>query len=161
MSRPYRICFVCLGNICRSPTAEGVMLHQLNSEPTLRVEVDSAGTDAWHAGETADSRAQSTARKRQITLPSRARQFKARDFETFDLILAMDRENLSQLQKLANSKEQRLKLRLFRDFDSTIQGAGDVPDPYYGGKSGFEEVFDMCERTCRSLIEYIKREHLQ
>jgi protein-tyrosine phosphatase len=149
-----RVLFVCLGNICRSPLAEGVFLH-LVREAGLegRFEVESAGTGDWHVGERPDSRAQAVARRHGVELPSCARQVTAEDLETFDHVLAMDRENLRDLRRLAR-RGATADLRLLRAHDplATSDDDGDVPDPYYGGPSGFDLVYDMVHRSCRSLL---------
>ena len=158
-----RICFVCLGNICRSPTAEGIMLH-LVREAGLedRISIDSAGTGAWHAGELADARSRKVAASRGFDLPSRARQFKAADFARFDYVFAMDSANLSNLEGMAATGTERDKLSLLRDWDPETEGEHDVPDPYYGGPRGFDDVFDLCERACRALLStLIERHQLQ
>ncbi len=123
------------------------------------IEVDSAGTGRWHVGESADRRARAVARSRGYDLTSRARQFSRGDFARFDFVLAMDRDNRRELLRLARSDAERGKIALFRDFDPDA-GSGDldVPDPYYGGPSGFDDVFDLCERTCQNLLEHICRE---
>lgn len=154
-----RVCFVCLGNICRSPTAEGIMLH-LVSEAGLsdRIQVDSAGTAAYHAGESADRRSQATANARGVHLPSIARQFTRKDFERFDHVLAMDSENFHNLERLAPTAAGA-KLRRLRDLDPNSPPNSDVPDPYYGGASGFEDVFDICEAGCQGLLQELRDEH--
>jgi protein-tyrosine phosphatase len=158
-----RVLFVCLGNICRSPTAEGVM-RALVDQAGLdeRVELDSAGTGAWHVGSPPDARATAAAGARGIELEGRARQVRGEDFEHFDLVLAMDRENADELLRLASGEEQRAKVRLLREFDpaSAANGAGagslDVPDPYYGAPGGFEEVLDLVQAACTGLLEQIR-----
>lgn len=146
-----RILFVCLGNICRSPAAEGVFLH-LAREASVgdQFEVDSAGTGAWHEGEPADVRMRQAARRRGIDLPSVARQVTRGDFDRFDHVFAMDASNLRALRSLAPAVH-RGKIRLFRDVDPDGPGE-DVPDPYYGGDDGFEEVLDIVTRTNRALL---------
>jgi len=157
---PIRVCFVCLGNICRSPTAEGVFLHLLDSEQLEdRVVADSAGTAGYHVGERPDPRTLETARGRGFSLPGVARQFQASDFGRFDYILAMDRSNLKVLQRMAWSDEDRAKLRLFRDFDSASKPGSEVPDPYYGGEDGFENVFDICTAAARGLLAHLRERH--
>lgn len=153
-----RVCFVCLGNICRSPTAEGVM-RRLVAEAGLaeRIEVESAGTSAHHVGEPPDRRAAATARRRGLRLEGRARQFEAPDVERLDLVVAMDRENLRALRALAPDAAE--KLVLLRAFDSETEGEPDVPDPYYGGPHGFDDVFDLCERACRGLLDALMERH--
>lgn len=155
-----RVCFVCLGNICRSPTAEGIML-ALVDEAGLdhAIAVDSAGTAAYHVGERADERSRQTARERGVELPSRGRQFEASDFDRFDYVLAMDHENLERLYDRAVDEAARDKTLLLRSFEGEGLAHESVPDPYYGGASGFEDVFDICDRSCRGLLEHIRREH--
>jgi protein-tyrosine phosphatase len=154
------ILFVCLGNICRSPLAEGVLRH-LARERGLegRLHIDSAGTGAWHVGNPPDPRSAEVAARHGIRLESRARQVKPGDAASFDLILAMDRSNLRDLSHLfdAESGEQVGRLRLFREFDPDVAGPADVPDPYYGGPDGFDVVHAMVERTCRSLLDEVER----
>jgi protein-tyrosine phosphatase len=154
-----RILFVCMGNICRSPTAEGVM-RALVREQGLdgRVEIDSAGTGGWHAGEPPDERATSAARRRGIGLQGAARQVEPEDFERFDLLLAMDRENLRALEALAPDARARGKVRLLREFDPGSADAADldVPDPYYGGARGFDNVLDLVAASCRGLLDELR-----
>jgi protein-tyrosine phosphatase len=153
------VCFVCLGNICRSPTAEGVMTWLLESEGLAElVAVDSAGTAAYHAGELPDSRSRAAAGRRGIALEHRARQFQAQDWGRFDLVLAMDRDNLADLTRSAPDEAARTKLRLLRSFDPSALAGASVPDPYYGGAEGFDEVLDQCERACRGLIAWLRQE---
>lgn len=143
--------FVCLGNICRSPTAEGIF-RRLAEEAGLsaRFTIDSAGTGAWHAGERADSRMRAAAKKRGYLLASIARQVEGPDFERFDHVIAMDRINREDLLAVC-PPAHRGKIRLLRDFDEHPED-GDVPDPYYGGPAGFERVMDIVERCCRRLL---------
>ena len=143
-----RILFVCMGNICRSPTAEGVM-RRLIADEGLDIEVDSAGTGGWHAGEPPDERATIAARRRGVTLEGVARQVKPADFRRFDLLVAMDRGNLRELLDLAPDEEAREKVRL-------LVADADVPDPYYGGDRGFEKVLDMVESACRELLDELR-----
>ena len=144
-----RILFVCLGNICRSPTAEGVMRHLLRERGLEdEVEVESAGTGAWHVGSPPDDRATDAARNRGIALEGAARQVRPEDFEQFDLIVAMDRQNLRDLLDLAPDDEARAKVRLLLD-------DADVPDPYYGGGRGFDEVLDLVEEACEQLLDEV------
>ena len=145
-----RILFVCLGNICRSPTAEGVM-RALVAEAGLEdeIEIDSAGTGAWHAGNPPDSRSTAAAARRGITLQGAARQVTAEDFERYDLLLAMDSENLRELRRRAPAGTAG-KIRL-------LCGDADVPDPYYGGERGFDDVLDQVDAACRTLLDEIHR----
>lgn len=148
-----RLCFVCLGNICRSPTAEGIMLHLLEREGlSERFEVDSAGTSGYHVGDAPDPRSFATAKARGVHLPSRARQFARADFARFDHVIAMDSENERLLLALAPDATARSKVRLLRSFDPDSPTGAAVPDPYYGEGDGFERVFDICEAACRGLL---------
>lgn len=124
-----------------------------------QVEIDSAGTAAYHAGEPPDRRATLTARRRAVELGGRARQFKPRDWERFDYVLAMDGSNLRDLDASAPSRVAREKLSLLRAFDPASPPGAGVPDPYYGGDAGFDEVLDLCEAACRGLLEHIRKEH--
>ena len=123
-----------------------------------RVELDSAGTGAWHIGSSPDDRARRTAARRGIELAGRARQVQPEDFESFDLVLAMDRENERLLQALARDEHERSKVRLLREFDPASVATGDleVPDPYYGAAGGFEEVLDLVQAACEGLLVEIR-----
>lgn len=157
---PVRVCFVCLGNICRSPTAEGVMLKLLSeAELSHHFEIDSAGTASHHVGESPDPRTVIAAKARGIHLPSRARRFVREDFARFDYVLAMDRHNHDDLMRLAEDMAERDKIHMFLSFAHEPDGATDVPDPYYGGGAGFEHVLDLCDRACRGFIEHVKKSH--
>jgi len=152
----YRVLFVCMGNICRSPTAEGV-LRQFIRQNNLgdKVEVDSAGTHGYHVGEAPDSRTQRAAAVRGYNLSQlRARKVARQDLDYFDLVLAMDKNNLDNLQRLA-SPEQQEKIKLFMDFSKNFDD-NEVPDPYYGLGHGFDLVLDMVEDAAQGLIEEIK-----
>jgi protein-tyrosine phosphatase len=155
---PVRVLFVCLGNICRSPTAEGVMRELVEREDMAgRVEVDSAGTGSWHVGSPPDGRARRAARERGIALGGAARQVRPEDFARFDLLLAMDGANQRELLALAPTAEDRERVRLLREFDPAgSDGDLDVPDPYYGAVGGFEEVLDLIEAACGGLLEQIR-----
>jgi protein-tyrosine phosphatase len=148
-----RVLFVCLGNICRSPTAEGVMRRLVRDEGLEdEVEIDSAGTGGWHVGAPPDARATEAAARRGTTLEGAARRFDpARDFDRFDLIVAMDAENRRDLLTLAPDEEARSKVRMF------LAGDRDVPDPYYGGSDGFEEVLDLVEEAARKLLAELQQ----
>jgi protein-tyrosine phosphatase len=152
-----RLLFVCLGNICRSPTAEGVMRALVrDAGQQERIALDSAGTGAWHVGEPPDARATAAARRRGIALTGAARQVQAGDFEEFDLILAMDRSNQRNLDRLAPHARARKKVRLLREWDPAADGDLDVPDPYYGGPDGFERVLDMVHAACAALLKELR-----
>jgi protein-tyrosine phosphatase len=152
-----KICFVCLGNICRSPTAEGVMRKLVDDAGlTSRISVDSAGTGDWHVGELPDARSRAAAAKRGYQLEHRARHFKFTDFDIFDLVVPMDHDNLSYLTRLARGRFHAPMIRLLREFDTKARDDAEVPDPYSGGPEGFEEVLDICERACRGLLAYVR-----
>ncbi|MFV1980480.1 MAG: low molecular weight protein-tyrosine-phosphatase [Rhodothermia bacterium] len=155
---PLRILFVCLGNICRSPLAEGVFRkHVAEAGLGGDVEADSAGTGAWHVGEPPDRRMRQTASRHGVYLDDiRARKFDRVDLDRFDLIIAMDRSNLQDILGMA-SPQQRSKVKLFRSYDESGGGQGDVPDPYYGGPDGFEHVFEIVERTSRNILSSVSK----
>jgi protein-tyrosine phosphatase len=173
-----RLLFVCLGNICRSPTAEGVM-RALVRDAGLedQIELDSAGLGSWHVGSRPDGRAAAAARARGISLNGRARTVSRDDFDDFDLLLAMDRSNLRELRRMAPDEQARAKVRLLREFDPASRSGGteprasgdldlrdrvaperdlEVPDPYYGAAGGFEEVLDLVQAACAGLLEEIR-----
>ncbi len=153
----YGICFVCLGNICRSPLAEGVFQSLVVEEQlSEKIIIESAGTGNWHVGSPPDSRMQATARQNGIQLQSRAQQFQPEDFNRFDLILAMDQQNYESLKFMCSSEVANGKLKLFRSFDPYARGDEDVPDPYYGGNSGFDNVFQIVQRTCPNILNFVK-----
>jgi protein-tyrosine phosphatase len=153
----FRILFVCLGNICRSPTAEGVFRHVLAQEaPQLRVQVDSAGTGNYHIGDPPDLRSQQAALRRRIDLSAlRARRVTAQDFADFDLILAMDRGNLRDLQAI-QPPGSRARLRLFLEYAEDAEHL-EVPDPYYGDASDFERVLDLTMSAARGLVAALQQ----
>ncbi len=161
---PVRLLFVCLGNICRSPTAEGAM-RALVREAGLQdeIELDSAGTGSWHVGSAPDARATAAAVGRGIALEGSARRVRDEDFDYFDLILAMDRSNVGELLRLAPGASARAKVRLLREFDPASAGDGDldVPDPYYGEGDGFELVLDHVEAACAGLLAQIRAGELR
>jgi protein-tyrosine phosphatase len=150
----YRIAVVCLGNICRSPVADVVLNARIEDAGLSgRVTVDSSGTGGWHLGEPMDRRAAATLTAEGYdATPHRSRQFTAEHADDYDLVLAMDRDNLADLRSLGVDPE---RLRLFRDFDP-VPGNGQVPDPFYGGDSGFADVLAMVERTAIALTEQLR-----
>lgn len=155
-----KVLMVCMGNICRSPIAHG-LFRQLVRENNLQdmIEVDSAGTHAYHIGNPPDERAQDTARRRGLDISDqRARHVKAEDFHEFDYVLAMDRENYANLSHLCPAGMEE-RLRMFLDFAESLSET-EVPDPYYGGMSGFEQVFDLVEMAAQGLLDDIKKRHL-
>ena len=154
---PARVLFVCMGNICRSPTAEGVMRRLLDEAGLSdRIEVDSAGTGAWHAGCGPDPRAVAAAARRGISLTGAARQVRLSDFDDFDLIVALDAENARDLRRLAPDDEARAKVRLLREYDPRHDDDLDVPDPYYGANDGFGHVLDLVDAACCGLIDDLR-----
>ncbi len=150
------ILFVCTGNICRSPTAEGVFRNLVESNNLNRkIKIDSAGTHNYHVGEPPDERSQQAAKKRGIDLSKqRARQLTVEDFEKFDYLLVMDHSNYLWANQICPS-EHRNKLKYFLEFAPALNRK-DVPDPYYGGKRGFEEVLDMIEEASQGLLEHLQ-----
>lgn len=148
-----KILMVCLGNICRSPLAEGIMRSKLSNDFI----VDSAGTGGWHAGELPDKRSISTAKNRGLDITSqRARQFKISDFDTFDYIYVMDNSNYKDVMALAPNEEAKSKVKLILNELFPNENV-DVPDPYYGGQDGFENVFDMLNEACDVIVGKLKR----
>jgi protein-tyrosine phosphatase len=147
------VLFVCLGNICRSPLAEGVLQHLLAEEGMDgAVTVESAGTGSWHIGERADPRSREVAQRHGIELTSRARQVSPEDFERFDLIVAMDKDNLANLREMQERSGGDARLALLRDWDPE-PGNGEVPDPYFGGDGGFDRVYEMVRRSLERMVE--------
>jgi protein-tyrosine phosphatase len=153
-----RILFVCLGNICRSPSAEAVFTGMVNKEGLSdQYEIDSAGTGGWHVGEPADRRMQKHAVKRGYDLTSISRKFNPEmDFDRFDLIIGMDDENALSLKNMARSEDDLRKIKKMTDF-SKEWSYTEVPDPYYGGEDGFELVLDLLEDACKGLLEKTKK----
>jgi protein-tyrosine phosphatase len=154
-----RVLFVCLGNICRSPTAEAVMaglVREAGLEGEIRIE--SAGTGSWHVGEPPDPRSARAAAARGIEMTGAARQVRHTDFGDFDLLVAMDRTNRDVLRDLAPDDGARARVRLLREFDPVSAAAGDldVPDPYFGGADGFDRVLDLVDAACRGLLDELR-----
>ncbi|GIX41414.1 MAG: protein-tyrosine-phosphatase [Leptospiraceae bacterium] len=154
-----KILFVCHGNICRSPAAQGT-LEKLIKDKGLEnyIEVDSAGTSSYHVGEKPHAYTRKAAEEYGITINHIARQFKPEDFDTFDYIFAMDHYNYEDILRLAKKPEHQKKVHLFREFDPAITDKNhipDVPDPYYGGYNGFQEVQKIILRTAENLLNYI------
>ena len=143
---------VCLGNICRSPMAEGILKKKI-AERGIKATVDSAGTGAWHAGEPPDRRAILTSKKFGVDISGLvARQFSQNDFEDFDFIFVMDHSNLDDVRTLARTKQESEKVKLLLDMDQPGSHR-DVPDPWYGGQEGFTEVFKMLDKACEALVK--------
>ena len=152
--RPIRVLFVCLGNICRSPLAEGVFRKKVEEAGFEdRFEIDSAGTGQWHVGQQADARMRSTAKRRGVNLDNlTARQMDRNDLHQFDHIFAMDRSNLNDTLYLDPDGDHSTRVRLFREFDPEPDDY-QVPDPYYGGPNGFDNVFDIVDRTAAAILD--------
>lgn len=155
-----RVLFVCLGNICRSPLGEGIFRDLVErAGQSDQFHIDSAGTGGWHVGAPPDPRSVAVAEKNDVSLAGQAaRKARFEDFLEFDLILAMDRSNREDLLDLG-PPNARHKVHLMREFDP--QGGDDVPDPYYGGARGFDDVFQMVHRCCVALLAHVNREHLE
>src|SRR5699024_177919 len=152
----FKICFVCLGNICRSPTAQGVFQHLVDERGLSDYfEIDSSGTSAYHEGESANSHSQSTANKHGIELHSKARRFKSYDLDYFDLIIPIDNENLANINRMGQDKQEHI-VELMRDFDPE-KGNEEVPDPYNGGNDGFERVFGIIKRSSEQLLDELEK----
>lgn len=154
-SLPYRVTFVCTGNICRSPMAEHV-LRRHAEEAGLDVAVDSSGTGGWHAGDGADRRTVRVLRRHGYSSEHSARQFQPEWFDRYDLVVALDRGHLRDLSALARDERDRAKIRLLRSFDPAAGSALDVPDPYYDGEPEFEEVREMIEAAVPGMLEHVR-----
>lgn len=153
------VSFVCMGNICRSPTAEAVMRHLAHERGIEdRLHIDSAATGPWHVGEPRDRRSRAVGQRRGIPLIGVARQFNAHDFKRFDYVLAMDHDNVQELRHLALNEAASAKIHLLRSFDPSAPLGAEVPDPYYGGPDGFEVVFDICLAACQGFLHHLLRE---
>ncbi|MGW2209528.1 low molecular weight protein-tyrosine-phosphatase [Streptomyces sp. NPDC001781] len=157
----YRVCFVCTGNICRSPMAESVFQARAAEAGLDRlIEADSAGTGGWHEGDAADPRTVSVLGERGYDTEHVARQFQPSWFDRLDLVIALDTGHLKTLRRLAPTEEDARKVRLLRSYDPAAGADLDVPDPYYGGRDGFEECLEMVEAASAGLLESV-REHLE
>lgn len=153
MAEEKRILFVCMGNIVRSPLAENLFLYKVAAAGLAeRFSADSAGVYGYHTGEHPDPRMRAVAARHGLRYDGQARQFERRDFDRFDLILAMDQDNLADLQALARNPEQRAKLHLLREFDPESEAGDEVPDPYYGNIEGFERVYKIIEKSVDGLL---------
>ena len=158
MPHPTRVLFVCLGNICRSPLAEAVFRHQVRERGVEgEFEIDSAGTSGYHNGAAPDRRSTETARRRGVELTGQSRQLAADDLRRFDYVIAMDGDNLREIRALEAASGGTARIHRLREWDPARSGA-DVPDPYYGGPGGFDEVHDIVERSCEALLDHLLAE---
>ena len=156
-NKKVNVLFVCLGNICRSPAAEGIFKKMVADEGLENeILVDSAGTSGWHEGELPDDRMRMHGQRRGYDFSSRSRKFGEKDFGIFDYIIVMDDDNYRNVKKLAKSKEDVAKIHLMTDFSDKYSHSH-VPDPYYGGSSGFELVMDLLEDACENLLNRIAK----
>ena len=152
-----KICFVCQGNIIRSPLAENIFRHLVEEQNLIgKYQLDSAGTSAYHTGEAPDRRMRQVAAEHGFVYTGRAKQFRREDLKTCDLIVVMDNNNRRILESMAGDQPQLNKIRMMREFDPQGDGAMDVPDPYYGGLDGFEDTFQIVKRSCKGLLEALE-----
>ena len=153
-----KIMFVCTGNICRSPLAHAVFAHKAAERGVAdQYQLESSGLTAYHVGDNADPRMRRTAAQRGVNLDHMARRFMPRDLEHYDLVLAMDQGHFSDMRRMAADDNERAKIRMFREFDPEARDGAEVPDPYYGGARGFDDVYDIVERTTETLLDALER----
>lgn len=159
MEEKIGVLFVCLGNICRSPLAEGVFRSIVSAEGMEhRFEIDSAGTSDYHIGSSPDARTIEEAQQRGLVLEHAARQITVEDLERFDYVIAMDASNLGNVERLARKQRGRAEVHLLRSFDAESGDDLEVPDPYFGGPEGFAQVHDLVERASHGLLSHIRLE---
>lgn len=158
MTSRVSVSFVCLGNIVRSPLAEHLFLKKVKERGLAHeYEAGSAACGSWHVGEAPDARMRRVAARHGLVYDGRARQFKPSDFDRYDLVIAMDKDNRAHLLDLARSQKDRQKIRLLREFDPAGSPSSSVPDPYYGGIDGFEEVYQVIERSVEGLLDSLEK----
>lgn len=160
MTDKISVLFICLGNICRSPLAEAVFRQvavEAGVEASFRI--DSAGTSGYHDGDPPDARATAVAARRGVELAGASRRVEPEDVASFDYLIVMDDENRRAVDRLVASSPDHAEVRLLREFDPEADGDTDVPDPYFGGRDGFEHVHDLVERSARGLLEYLMDRH--
>lgn len=151
-----KVLFVCLGNICRSPLAEAIFKHKLKERGLEgQVEADSCGTSNYHLGDSPDPRTIANAKKNGVLIEHCGRQLSVDDLEDFDYILAMDNSNFTNIHRILENENHKPKIQMMRDYDP--QGKGDVPDPYYGGEKGFQEVFEILDRTMEGFLDKLEQ----
>jgi protein-tyrosine phosphatase len=159
MTNGKRICFICLGNIIRSPLAEHLFMNKAREAGVShKYQVSSAGLGPWHVGEQPDSRMRKIAARNGIQMSGRARQFNPTEFNDHDLILVMDRENMEGVKSLSRNEDHLRKIRMLREYDPEGGKNAAVPDPYYGGRNGFEEVYQIVDRSVSGLLDYLENQ---
>lgn len=158
MKKGHRILFVCMGNICRSPAAEGILKHLVQKDPSLHIEVESCGIGDWHLGQGPDQRILAASKLRGIVLTSRAKQFQTHFLDQFDYLLVADREVLKYLYHYAKTPEQKAKIVLMTEFSPAYQGQ-EIPDPYCEGEGAFDLVLDMLEDACEGLLVHLHNQN--
>jgi protein-tyrosine phosphatase len=154
-----KILFVCLGNICRSPLAEGIFQQMIDENGlTNKYQCDSCGTSTYHIGQQSDPRTVANAKQNDVFLDHKAREFNIFDFEEFDYIIPMDLSNMIHIRDYGESENRKAIIHLMREYDPINPGT-DVPDPYFGGEKGFQSVFDILKRSCRSFLRHLEETH--
>ncbi|MBA3722374.1 MAG: low molecular weight phosphotyrosine protein phosphatase [Parachlamydiaceae bacterium] len=156
MKKEIKVLFVCLGNICRSPAAEGILRHLSKDDREVNINIASCGIGDWHLGKLPDARMRAASLLRGVSLTSKAQAFEKSFFDKYDYIMVADKEILRDLKHYAQTDEQKSKILLMTEY-ADLYKRQEVPDPYYGGERGFENVLDMLENSCKGLLEHIKK----